>query len=410
MSKPYTASAAGASLFLSPEAPFPPVGGGSLRSASLLTYFARTAPVDRILFREPGIRDPSEAIPPKIEGRSCVIELPYHRKDRASRFGRNAWRAIRGRPALMDRFAGFSGAMEDFLRGRRFPAGVIEHFWCAPYLDLLKGYCDEVWLDLHNIESVLQERSYNVSGWVNGLGYQRFAGIYRRKEREWFPRFDRILAASETDAALVRAIAPGASVVVFPNTIPERSRPERVEENVVAFSGNLAYPPNIEAVRYFASSVWPVLRQRWPKLQWRLIGKNPEAVSRYVQGEKYIQLSGPVEDAVRELARAKVAVVPVRSGSGTRVKILEAWAAATPVVSTSVGAEGLPARDGEHLLLADDAERFAETVSECLASQDRRFRIGEAGRTLYERCFTWPAGWRLLDDELARSVRGDPDV
>jgi glycosyltransferase involved in cell wall biosynthesis len=178
-----------------------------------------------------------------------------------------------------------------------------------------------------------------------------------------------------------------------------------VEEDVVAFSGNLAYPPNIEAVRFFTSEVWPVLQERWPGLRWRIVGKNPEAVVRYLRGEKYIQVSGPVEDAVRELAKAKVAVVPVRTGSGTRVKILEAWAAATPVVSTSLGAEGLPVRDGEHLLLADDAKLFAETVSGLLASQDRRARIGEAGRRLYETSFTWPAGWRVLDKEFGCSVR-----
>lgn len=370
-----------------------------MRTASLLTYFARKGPVDRILFREPGHPDPAAGFPPGMAGRSCVIDLPFHRKDRLSRLARNARRAILGRPALVDRFAGFSEAMGNFLRQHRFQIGVIEHFWCAPYLELLKQHCEELWLDLHNIESVLQERSALVAGGLDAPGYRRFARIYREKEQEWFPRFDRILAASETDAALVREAAPSARVVVFPNTIPERPRPERVEEDVIAFSGNLAYPPNIEAVRYFAQEVWPALRQRWPGLRWRLIGKNPEAVSRYVRGEKYIQLSGPVEDAVRELARAKVAVVPVRSGSGTRIKILEAWAAATPVVSTTIGAEGLPARNGEELLLADDPKRFAETVSECLASQDRRFRIGEAGRRLYEKSFTWQAGWRLLDRE-----------
>lgn len=405
MSKPRTASAANGSLFLSPEPPFPPIGGGSLRSAALLTYLSRRGPVDRILFREPPFGDPSAAIPPEIEGENCVLVLPFHRKDRLSRLHRNAWRALRAKPALMDRFAGFTPGMKRFLAGRRYRVGVIEHFWCAPYLNVLKEHCEEVWLNLHNIESVLQERSREVSSVVDAIGYRRFASIYRREERVWFPRFDRVLATSENDAALVRQIAPQARTIILPNTIPELPRPERVEEDVVAFSGNLAYPPNIEAVRFFTSEVWPVLQERWPGLRWRIVGKNPEAVVRYLRGEKYIQVSGPVEDAVRELAKAKVAVVPVRTGSGTRVKILEAWAAATPVVSTSLGAEGLPVRDGEHLLLADDAKLFAETVSGLLASQDRRARIGEAGRRLYETSFTWPAGWRVLDKEFGCSVR-----
>ena len=87
-----------------------------------------------------------------------------------------------------------------------------------------------------------------------------------------------------------------------------------------------------------------------------------------VSGDPRIELVGPVADAVPELARAKVAIVPLLAGSGTRVKIIEAWAAGVPVVSTPLGAEGLPARAGEHLLLADDAPGFRDAVSSLLAS------------------------------------------
>jgi glycosyltransferase involved in cell wall biosynthesis len=385
------------SLFLSPEAPFPAVGGGALRSASLLTYLGNRNPVDRILFRQPGENDPALQIPKEIPGESFVIPLPHHGKDLWSRSVRNGIRAVRGKPPLIDRFSGFSGQMAGFLEGRSYRVGVIEHFWCAPYLGQLRKHCDEVWLDLHNVESVLQEREARYANPVQWIAYRRFARAYRSLERDLYGRFDRVLVTSDADAAAVRDIAPLTKVIVFPNTIPERSRPARVEENVIAFSGNLAYPPNTEAVRFFARAVWPRLRERIPGLIWRIVGKNPDAVSRHLRGENYIQVSGPVEDAVLELARAKLAVVPILSGSGTRVKILEAWAAATPVVSTTLGAEGLPARDGEHLIIADGAESFIETICGLFASQSVRIRVGEAGRRLYEERFTWPAGWRALD-------------
>jgi glycosyltransferase involved in cell wall biosynthesis len=93
-----------------------------------------------------------------------------------------------------------------------------------------------------------------------------------------------------------------------------------------------------------------------------------------------------------------VAVVPVLSGSGTRVKILEAWAAATAVVSTRLGAEGLAGRDGEHLLIADEAGDFASAVSKLLGSVEERERIAKAGRRLYEAEYTWEAGWEKLTD------------
>ncbi|MCP5117222.1 MAG: glycosyltransferase, partial [bacterium] len=109
-----------------------------------------------------------------------------------------------------------------------------------------------------------------------------------------------------------------------------------------------------------------------------------------------IRLAGPVEDAISELARSKVAVVPLRAGSGTRVKILEAWAAATPVVSTSLGAEGLGAVDGRDLLIADSPAAFVEQVGSLLQSKEKREQVGSAGRRLYEREYTWEAGWKKL--------------
>jgi glycosyltransferase involved in cell wall biosynthesis len=129
---------------------------------------------------------------------------------------------------------------------------------------------------------------------------------------------------------------------------------------------------------------------------WRLAGKNPEAIARFLRRDPRIQILGPVEDAVVELARARVAIVPLRAGSGTRFKIVEAWAAGRAVVSTTIGAEGLGAVDGEHLLLADTPERFADAVSALLDSADLRGRLGRAGRRFYEEKFTWESAWASL--------------
>ncbi len=388
-------------LMLSPEAPFPAIGGGALRTASLVHYFERRWPVDLILFRQAGETDPAAAVPGSVRGERFVLPLSHHARHGPARIWRNALRALRGTPPLIDRFGGFDGAIARLLAGRRYRIGVIEHFWCAPYLPLLRACCDEVWLDLHNIESVLQGREAEAASAPTRLGFLRFATAYEALEGDLLPRFDRVLVTSEVDAGAVRRLAPGSRTVIFPNTIPHHPAPLRVEENILAFSGNLAYRPNTEAVRYFAGEVWPLLRARWPGLVLRIIGKNPSAIERYVCPGDYIEIAGPVDDAVAELARARVVVVPVLAGSGTRVKILEAWAAGTPVVSTSLGAEGLGARPGEHLLVADSPVQFTETVSVLLASQGLRRKLGEAGRSLYEERFTWEVGWRMLDETLS---------
>ncbi|RPI11818.1 MAG: glycosyltransferase, partial [Acidobacteriales bacterium] len=235
-----------------------------------------------------------------------------------------------------------------------------------------------------------------IAGFPAAQVLRRLQAASRDLERLWLPRFAMLLATSETDAGLVRGMAPGNAVHVYPNALPLLNSPVVPEEHVVVFSGNFGYEPNIDAVRHFRGHIWPLLRQRWPELVWRLIGKNPEAVSKYIQGDPRIQATGPVANALESLASAQVTVVPVRAASGTRVKILEAWAASRPVVSTRVGAEGLPIRDGETALLADAPDHFAAAVTSLLASVESRHRLGRLGRGLYEREFTWDAAWSRL--------------
>lgn len=383
-------------LFLSPEAPCPATGGGPLRSAALLEYLACRYAVDLIVFREPGAPDPRAAIPDGIARRVDVIDLPHHSRTFLARAVRNAIRYLRSRPPLNDRFSGFAAPLARLLAGRRYDLAVVEHFWCAPYCEQLQPRAARTVLDLHNVESVFYGRSADIEPWPASVVLRRFERACRSLEREWIPRFSIVLAASEHDAGLVRAICPEVHPHVYPNTIPFTPQPDAVEQNVVAFSGNFDYQPNIGAVRFFRKRIWPLLRDRWPGLVWRLIGKNPRGIARLVAGDPRIEVTGPVANAVEALATARIVVAPLLAGSGTRVKILEAWAAGRAVVSTSLGAEGLPVRSGEHLLLADSPEAFAGAVSRLLASPEERLRFGRAGRALYENRFTREQGWKEL--------------
>ena len=384
-------------LVLAPETPYPLAGGGALRTASLLHYLALRYDVDLVVFRQPGAPDPGSQLPAGLVRRVWVVRLPAHGRSFAARALRNALRVARRVPPLVDRFAGFGREIERALEGRRYDIGIVEHFWCAPYAEQVAKVCGRTVLDLHNIESVLDQRCAEVESGARAWAHRVFSRASLKLERIWLPRFSEVLAASEIDAERARAIAPGARVTVYPNALPPTPLPPRANEDAIVFSGNMEYHPNISAVRFFRREVWPLLRERWPGLVWRLIGKNPEAVRRFTSGDARIQVQGPVDDAIRELARAKVVVVPVLAGSGTRLKILEAWAAGLPVVSTTLGAEGLGARDGESLLLADGGPAFAEAVSRLLACTDLRERVGAAGRLLLEKEFTWETAWKKLD-------------
>jgi polysaccharide biosynthesis protein PslH len=384
-------------LFLVPEVPYPLAGGGALRTASLIHGLARSHELDLIVFRQPMAPDPHKLIPPGLAQRVSVIDLPANGKSRAARGMRNALRLIREIPPLVDRFSGFEREVASAIEGLRYDLAIIEHFWCAGYWDQLSGVADRVALDLHNVESALHESCAVAEGGIEGFAHRMFARAALEMERTWFPRFSVILAASAADEALIGKRAGSARVTVYPNAIPLPPFPTVGREHVVVFSGNFEYHPNTSAVRFFRREVWPRLRDLWPDLVWRLVGRNPQAVQQWTRGDGRIQVTGPVEDAIAELARAKVAVAPILAGSGTRLKILEAWGAGLPVVSTTLGAEGLPAKDGEHLLIADGGEPFARAVSRLLQDARLRQELACAGRALLENQFTWEKAWECLE-------------
>ena len=355
-------------LFLSPEPPVAGAGGGGLRSASLLA-FLRT----------------------KYEVDVADFTLREHSKSTPARIWRNAARLVRGIPPLFDRYSGYENQLATRLGAAKYKLGIVEHFWCASYAPLLRQHCDRLVLDLHNIESELAQTHARAARWPASWASERFAESYRRLEKEWLPKFDTLLVTSEQD----RARVDHPHVIVYPNALPEIAEPHVAEENCIVFSGNLEYHPNLEAVRWFRTNVWP--RVRSSGVEWRLVGRNPEAIASIVGGDDRIKLIGPVDDAIPELARAKVCIVPLLSGSGTRFKILEAWAAKRAVVSTTIGAEGLGARGGEQILIADDPEQFTAEIERLLQDPALSQRLGAAGRALYLEKFTGPAAGRALE-------------
>jgi glycosyltransferase involved in cell wall biosynthesis len=384
-------------LLLAPEAPYPMAGGGAIRTASLVEYLRDRYELDVIVFRQPGAADPAIAFPEGCVRRVIVIELPANGRSLPARAVRNAGRVLRRVPPLVDRFAGFGAQIEKSIAGRRYEIGVVEHFWCAPYLEQLASVCNRTVLDLHNVESRLHARCAEVDRGAAGFAHRIFRDASLGLERHWLPRFGLVLATSETDAATARAIAPAARVAVYRNALPPTPQPPHGDDEAIVFSGNLEYHPNVQAVGFFRERIWPLLRERWPQLIWRLVGKNPQAVHRYTAGDSRIEVIGAVADSVGELAHSRIAVVPLLTGSGTRLKILEAWAAGLPVVSTTVGAEGLPVRDGETALLADSPEAFADAVSRLLACMQLRQNLGQSGRMLLDKEFTWVTAWAKLD-------------
>jgi len=234
----------------------------------------------------------------------------------------------------------------------------------------------------------------------------------RKDARLWTELYGKVAASvnalvvcSELDRA--RLAAPNAVVVPNGYEPPERplGRPTIGMPPTVLFPGFLQYGPNVDAAHYLAERIGPSLWSRVPEAQIRLVGRADARVQR-LHNPPRVVVTGFVPDIAVELARADIVAVPVRYGSGTRVKILEAFAHRIPVVSTAVGVEGIDAADGVHLLVGDSPETFATACAALLVESPFRTRlVDEAQRRLLE-LYRW-TDIRERIGELARSIVDD---
>jgi len=236
---------------------------------------------------------------------------------------------------------------------------------------------------------------------LNGSDWGRF-------QRSVAAQVELMVVPSEMDAARSGL----ANVDVVPNTYPPPQKPAGNPSTdgppVLLFQGNLAYSPNIDGAEWLAASIAPRIRAAVPATEVRLVGRPGASVTR-LHRDGVMTVVGQVPSMVPELARASVAVVPVRYGSGTRIKILESFAHRVPVVSTTMGAEGLDVEDGVHLLLADDPEEFAAVTVRLLGDAALRVRLSEAARARYLERYDGRAAdaqvRRLLQEVAGRRTR-----
>lgn len=213
-----------------------------------------------------------------------------------------------------------------------------------------------------------------------------------RAEREAYAAFDRCVAVSEFDRAQIQRLVPWLPVSVVPNGVDVAwFHPTRGSANphVLVFTGAMDWLPNADGVMFFVRQVLPTIRKKVPQAELWVVGRAPSPELRRQLMQEGITVTGTVDDVRPYLSRASLVVVPLRIGGGTRLKILEAWAMSKAVLSTSIGAEGLPAVDGENIALADRPETMAERAVSLLGDPSECQRLGAAGRSLAQEQFAW---------------------
>jgi glycosyltransferase involved in cell wall biosynthesis len=221
----------------------------------------------------------------------------------------------------------------------------------------------------------------------------------RRTETRYIPRFDCCLTVSRAQSALVTRLLPSVRPAVVENGVDCAAlRPLPHGGAALLFAGVMDYPPNADAAVFFCRSIMPLVRPLIPDAKLLIVGHSPPSQVRRLAGEPGVTVAGYVEDLIPWYSQAAVTVVPLRAGGGTRLKILESMALGRPVVSTTIGCEGLEVEHNRHILIADTPERFAGCVTRLLLDPALRDRIAAEARRLVEERYNWPAiGKRLLD-------------
>ena len=263
-------------------------------------------------------------------------------------------------------------------------------------------------LDEHNIEFELVRRMSQGESNLARRVYNLLEYVKLRHEEERFwTSVDGCVLTSGREEPIVLARSPATATCVVPNGVdtvyfhPDASVPA---PDTMAFTGHMGYRPNVEAAEHLITDILPLVRRRVPGAQFNAVGQQVPPSLAALAGPG-VNVTGWVRDVRPYLAAATVVVVPVRIGGGTRLKVLEALAMGKAVVSTAVGCEGIEVTNGQHLLIADDPEEFAECVLSLMRDPVRARALGGEGRRLVERQYDWASVSQVLETFHGRMLQ-----
>lgn len=268
-------------------------------------------------------------------------------------------------------------------------------------------------LDQHNaMHHLVQRQSHYQTNLLQKLIWRREAALFAHYEANLLRRYDHILTVTAADkGALLHLLPPDEGIhiqdkmhvlpiCVDPTLTPPIPRPD--PSHHIIHIGTMFWPPNIEGVLWFANQVLPLIIEQVPTAHFTIVGKNPPAsvLALTKPGAplaNHITITGFVDDPTPLLARSSAFIVPVRAGGGMRVKILDGWQWGLPIVSTSVGAEGISIRPGHNILLADTPTHFAQATSQLLTQPHLASLIATAGRNWVTENYAWQTTYPQID-------------
>lgn len=394
-------------LLLTPQLPYPPHQGTSLRNFHIIRGLAERHEITLLSFLEDNQSDEAAATRPLRAHLHHLETVPVPRRTTAARLKQLL---TTRRPDMERRLhsPAFNRKLRRLLEENQFDVVQIEGIELARAIEIVRaaGPGSKIVFDDHNAETELQRRNMLTDlrlprRWPAAL-YSWFQVRRLRRFERWACRAaDAVVCVSAADKGHLASLLPGAapSITVIPNCIDVAKYQETPDKQIffdLLFTGKMDYRPNVDAVLWFADEIWPGIKARRPETTWAIAGQKPHPRLERLRRLPGVTVTGWVESIRPYLAGAAVFLMPFRIGSGTRLKLIEAMAAGKALVSTPVGAEGFPVVDGETLLLGETAGEVETAVLRLLDDPAERERLGQNARR-FARQYDWRQVIPLFD-------------
>ncbi len=389
-------------LYLSQVLPWPLDAGPKMRSYFALKHLARRHDVTLVTFVRPTDKPEHIAEMERICAAVHTVPMP-----------RAAWRdglfllksLLTGQPFLIarDEVSAMGKLLRRLALSGQFDAIHADQLWMAQYALRAKTFAPNarLVLDQHNAVCLIPRRmAQGETNIAKKMVLARESWAMTRYEPRICAQFDHVVWVTAEDLAAVRRIsaAPMPPVTVIPICAdPESVAPlyNRAAGGRITFLGGLHWPPNAQGIAWFAKTVFPQIKQAVPAATLTVVGKNPPPE---LAGMNGIEVTGYAPDLRPYLAETAVFIVPLHAGGGMRVKIIDAWSWGLPIVSTTIGAEGIDITPGRDILIADEPAAFAETVTQVLLDAGLAAKIAAAGRQTVLQKYNWRTVYTAWDE------------
>jgi glycosyltransferase involved in cell wall biosynthesis len=390
-------------LFLSQVLPYPLDAGPKMRSYFVLRHLAKKHKVTLLTF----VRDTDrpEDIAHLADLCQAVYTIPMRRAPlRDLKFLIQSLLSQQPFLIIRDQVPDMAAKVGEIVRSQQFDAIHADQLWMAQYALAAQAASPQskLILDQHNAVHLIPQRLADAG--ANPLKraiLAREARLLATYETGICRRFDHIVWVTQEDLRAVAALSPSVSNGHAPSTvIPICTNPTDIQPIVrypnrqrITFLGGLHWPPNAQGILWFARHVFPQVRAELPRAVLTVIGKNPPAG---LEGEG-IEVTGYVNDLKPYLAETAAFIVPLHAGGGMRVKILDAWSWRLPVISTTIGAEGIEIQPGKDILIADTDQTFAQAVIRILRDPTFATQLAQTGRQTVLEKYNWQTIYSAWD-------------